>query len=115
MPPLSALDAVNVRRRCIWTDFAVRWPAFPPSTAHGQSRLPALTLNISSRLSNSFFGSPGLRPRIPDNNLMHLGFPKQYAALHCTQVVGGRYMPQTGSLADCRDRISLAKPHLEGR
>ena len=38
---------------------------FPPGAAHGQPRLPALTLIGSARLSNSFFDSPGLQRRQP--------------------------------------------------
>src|SRR5919109_5577495 len=35
---------------------------FPPGAAHGQPRLPALTLIGSGQLSNSFFVTPALRP-----------------------------------------------------
>jgi hypothetical protein len=47
---------------------------FPPGAAHGQPRLPALTLVGSARLSNSFFDSPGLQRCFGFKLLTFLGF-----------------------------------------
>jgi hypothetical protein len=47
---------------------------FPPGSAHGQPRLPALTLIGSAQLSNSFFDSPGLQPCTSYKLLTLLGF-----------------------------------------
>jgi hypothetical protein len=69
LPLLQALDAVNVRRRCFWGWLRFAMAGFPPGTAHGQPRLPALTLVGSGRLSNSFFNTPGLHPCCSSNSL----------------------------------------------
>src|SRR5919108_4758476 len=86
---------------------------FPPGSAHGQSRLPALTLIGSERLSNSFFETPRLRLRSSGKLLTGLLFPKKHATLHRTQVRDCCNMPQPGRLADGSNRIALSQPDLE--
>ena len=88
---------------------------FPPGSAHGQPRLPALTLIGSGLLSNSFFDTPGLQPYHPINPLTYLSFSEQDTAWHGAEVAGCCNMPQPGGLADADDRIGLSQPDLESR
>ena len=87
----------------------------PPGAAHGQPRLPALTLIGSGRLSNSFFDTPRLQFDELGKLLTRLSIPEQDAALDGAKVAGCCNMPQPCGVADGNERIALPDPNLEGR